>query len=67
MKIVIAIDSFKGSVTSMEAGHAAAEGRIDAILSISPGTCSLEEAMDKENTRRNISFTCEQIGRLVNL
>lgn len=26
MKIVIAIDSFKGSLTSMEAGHAAAEG-----------------------------------------
>ena len=26
MKIVIAVDSFKGSLTSLEAGHAAAEG-----------------------------------------
>ena len=32
MKIVTAIDSFKGSMTSMEAGQAAAEGihRVDA-------------------------------------
>ena len=32
MKVVTAIDSFKGSMTSMEAGFAAAEGihRVDA-------------------------------------
>ena len=26
MKVVVAVDSFKGSMTSMEAGRAAAEG-----------------------------------------
>lgn len=40
MKIVIAIDSFKGSLTSVEAGHAAAGGILrvfpDAEITISP-------------------------------
>ena len=34
MKIVIAMDSFKGSLTSLEAGEAVAEG----IRAVDPGT-----------------------------
>ena len=31
MNVVIAIDSFKGSLTSMEAGHALARGILQAV------------------------------------
>lgn len=41
------------------------ENGIDAIFSIVPGACSLEEAMEKSGTLRNIAFTCQQIGRLL--
>ena len=33
MKVVVAIDSFKGSMTSMQAGMACKEGILAAILS----------------------------------
>ena len=32
MKIVIAMDSFKGSLTSLEAGEAAAKGVTDSLM-----------------------------------
>ena len=44
MKVVVAIDSFKGSLTSMEAGYAAKEGILragDAEVVVKPLACSL--------------------------
>ena len=61
MKIVTAIDSFKGSMTSMEAGQAAAEGiqrvDVDAEVIVRPladggegGSCIRNERNITEST-----------------
>lgn len=47
MKIVIAIDSFKGSLEANESGAAVSEG-IDAFFPIVRHPCTLGEAMDKK-------------------
>ena len=62
MKVVTAIDSFKGSMTSMEAGAAAAEGirRVDANAEISirpladggEGTVEAHVARDVQTDRQ---------------
>lgn len=54
--------AFAGSV-SREAAACNGEG-IDAFFSILPGICTLEEAMEKETARRNMSDTVEQAMRL---
>ena len=54
MKVVIAIDSFKGSLSSMEAGNAA-----------SLGVTTLEEAMDVETAKKNMTLAVEQVFRLL--
>ena len=58
-KTVIA---FAGSVTR-EAAACNEEG-IDAFFSILPEICTLEEAMEKETARRNMSDIVEQAMRL---
>ena len=66
MKVVAAIDSFKGSMTSMEAGNAVKKGILaakpDAEVWLSPladggeGTVdALIEGLDRKSTRLNSS------------
>ena len=76
MKAVIAIDSLKGSLTSMEAGHAIADGirraYPDAETAVRPladggeGTVdALVEAMNSDNARANMTDTVEQVFRTI--
>ena len=58
MKVVVAVDSFKGSMTSMEAG-------IDAFFPIVRGISTLEEAMDPDTAKANMAATAEQVFRLL--
>ena len=76
MKVVVAIDSFKGCLTSKEANQAAAEGILIAgrisdkeellkagfaqVECINPEGITLEEAMRKEVAMRNISNTVKR-------
>lgn len=64
MKVVIAIDSLKGSLTSLEAGAAIAEG-IDAFFPILREIVTLDQAMEPDTARRNLAVTTEQIFRLI--
>ncbi len=66
MKVVVAIDSFKGSMTSMQAGMAFKEG-IDAFFPIIRGTTTLNEAMDIKNAQKNMKNTAEQVFRLIDI
>jgi glycerate kinase len=75
--INLAIDSLKGSLTSLEAGEAVREGMvseeavlcnaegIDAFFPIVRGITSQEEAMKKENAYHNMVLTSEQVFRLI--
>ena len=49
-----------GSVSYTEAVDA-----IDAVFPIVPAPCSLAQAMEKENARRNLTRTAEQVFRLI--
>ncbi|MCD8104895.1 MAG: glycerate kinase [Lachnospiraceae bacterium] len=64
MKVVVAMDSFKGSMSSMEAGEAAREG-IDAFFPIVRGVTTPEEAMNRETAKKNMSLAVEQVFRLL--
>lgn len=57
--------AFAGSVTS--GARACNEAGIDAFFPILRGICTLEEAMDTENARRNLKETAEQVFRLITL
>ena len=69
MKVVIAIDSFKGCLTSVEANQAAAEGIRDVcpdteIVQIpvsDGGEGFLEEAMRKEVAEQHIKETVNRL------
>ena len=47
--------------------HSLYEYGIDAIFSIQKGPCKLEESMQSDNARKNLSDTAEQIARLIYL
>lgn len=66
MKVVVAIDSFKGSMTSMQAGMACKEG-IAAFFPIIRGATTLNEAMDIKNAQKNMKNTAEQVFRLIDI
>ena len=66
MKVVVAIDSFKGSMTSMQAGMAFKEG-IAAFFPIIRGATTLNEAMDIKNAQKNMKNTAEQVFRLIDI
>lgn len=55
--------AFSGCVT--EDATACNEHGIDAFFPILRGVVSLEEAMDSENTRKNMANTVEQVFRLI--
>ena len=59
MKIITAIDSFKGSMTSMEAGQAAAEGILrvdaDAEVIVRPLADGGEGTVEAIRNERNIT------------
>ena len=54
MKVVVAIDSFKGSMTSMQAGMACKEGILAAIPKADVVVRSLADG-DRKSTRLNSS------------
>lgn len=58
MKAIIAIDSLKRNLSSMQAGDAIREG-------IQSGIVNGQEAMDSLNARRNMADTVEQVFRLI--
>ncbi|MCD7955059.1 MAG: glycerate kinase [Lachnospiraceae bacterium] len=55
--------AFAGSVAP--GAEACNEAGIDAFFSILRGVCTLEEAMDPQNARENLSRTAEQVFRLL--
>ena len=55
--------AFAGSVTE-EAKNCNEKG-IDAVFSILPGVCSLDEAMDTETAQKNMRNAAEQVFRLI--
>lgn len=55
--------AFSGSVTD-KAAYCNKAG-IDAFFPVLRSVCTLEEAMDKENTKKNIEDTVEQVFRLI--
>ena len=64
MKVVIAIDSLKGSLTSLEAEVCNKHG-IDAMFPILREVKTLQEVMDSQNARKNMIATVEQVFRLI--
>lgn len=64
MKVAIAIDSFKGSLSSVEAGTAAAAG-IDAFFPILRKIVTLDEALAAPMAAANLTATVEQAFRLL--
>ena len=71
MKVLVAIDSFKGSLSSVEAGNAVKEAEIcnehgvDAFFPILRGVNTFEEAIEKTNARENLTATAYQVFRLL--
>ncbi len=58
MKVAIAIDSFKGSLSSVAAGNA-------AYFPILRRLVTVEEALDVQNASANLASTVEQVFRLL--
>lgn len=73
MKVVIAIDSFKGSISSMQAGRAAAEGirhvYPDAEIIIKPvadgGEGTVDALIEGMSDKRHSVLACGPLGRRV--
>ena len=55
--------AFAGSVT--QDAVACNRAGIDAFFPIVRGVCSLNEAMDPENAKKNMTDTAEQVFRLI--
>ncbi len=68
MKIVVAVDTFKGSLSSLEAGSAISEGIhrvMDAFFPILRTVTTLDDAMCPETARKNMVAAVEQVFRLI--
>lgn len=55
--------AFAGAVT--EGAATCNDAGIDAFFSIVRGAATLEDSMEKSNARKNMSYTAEQVFRLL--